>query len=233
VNDAVDEDNTTSALAAKGITIAAQSIVVTSATTGQTITVNLNATTGAASVISSVPKGADTLSSTVDIGTPGSGTKVTGSVVQTYSGTGTQQSGTATAKSEAACAGGNCATEGTLQGLKGVTESIRDTLNPSSITTDEKNLKAQKDTLDAQSAARETALTTNTNKTNLGFGLSITWPTSSCSDPTFAIPGGKGNLVLPMCSKRADLQSVTNWWVSILTAFALFGIGINAVSRKG
>ncbi len=119
---------------------------------------------------------------------------------------------------------------GTLEGL---VTAIKNWLDPSGVTQGQKDLTAQQSALNTAAAARETQLGTSTQRTELGLGLSITWPTAGCSNPSFAIPGGRGTLVVPMCEKRADIQAVLNWFVSIVTGFVLFGIGINALIRKG
>lgn len=111
--------------------------------------------------------------------------------------------------------------------------TIKNWLDPTSVTQAQKDLTAQKTALDAAEVARAASFGTATQKTELGLGLSITWPTAGCSNPSFAIPGGRGSLVVPMCEKRSDIQAILNWFVSIVTAFVLFGIGINALIRKG
>lgn len=96
----------------------------------------------------------------------------------------------------------------------------------------ESSLSTEKTAFDEKTAERVTALQGVGTVSNLGLGLSITWPTAGCSDLTFAMPASKGNLVVPWCSKQADIKNAGGWLVGILTAFGLFSIGVGAL-RKG
>lgn len=94
------------------------------------------------------------------------------------------------------------------------------------------SLSTEKTAFDEKTAERVTALQGVGTVSNLGLGLSITWPTAGCSDLTFAMPASKGNLVVPWCSRQADIKNAGAWFVGILTAFGLFSIGVGAL-RKG
>lgn len=117
--------------------------------------------------------------------------------------------------------------------IKDNTQALKDTLDTSGVTDATKNFTGATDSLNAANTARQSALTDHTSVTDLGLGLSITWPTSGCTDPSFSMPDGHGTLVVPMCSHRDDIQAIMNWLVSILCAWTLFQIGIGALSTKG
>lgn len=80
-----------------------------------------------------------------------------------------------------------------------------------------------------ESNNRKTALEGIANRTELGLGLSITWPVSTCNDPTFEIPGTGKSMTVPMCARRPDLQAVGNWMVAILAGFYIFTLGAGAL----
>lgn len=90
-------------------------------------------------------------------------------------------------------------------------------------------LTDQKAQFDSESDARKSAMEGIANVTNLGLGLSITWPVSSCDDPSFEIPGTSKSAVIPMCSRRGDLQAIGNWMVAIFAAFYIFTLGAGAL----
>lgn len=91
------------------------------------------------------------------------------------------------------------------------------------------SLKGASDAFDAEASSRQSALEGVGNVTNLGLGLSITWPVASCEDPTFAMPGTSHSLTVPMCAARPNLQAGLNWLVAVLTAFQIFTIGTSGV----
>lgn len=105
------------------------------------------------------------------------------------------------------------------------------TIDETGVPTDS-SLSAQKSLLDDATTARITAIEGSGNVTDLGLGLSITWPTTTCVDPSFEIPGTGKNLVVSMCDKRPDIQLAMNWLISILAAFSIFQIGAAAVTGK-
>ena len=158
------------------------------------------------------------------------GTRIQGAMKDRVIGEGSVAELTGSSGGSMNCEG--CATEGTLQGVKTAVDAIKNTLDTSGVTQSQRDLQSQRDALDAAATARGTALTEETQVTSLGLGLAVTWPTSGCTDPSFAIPGGRGSLVIPMCAKRDNIQSIMNWFVGILTAFVLFSIGIAAIRRS-
>ena len=50
----------------------------------------------------------------------------------------------------------------------------------------------------------------------------ITWPSTSCVDPSFSIAGHL--LTVPLCEKRADVNAIMGWLMYVLTAFYLFSL---------
>lgn len=90
-------------------------------------------------------------------------------------------------------------------------------------------LKGASDAFDAEASSRQSALEGVGNVTSLGLGLSITWPVTSCEDPTFAMPGTSHSLTVPMCAARPNLQAGLNWLIAVLTAFHIFTIGTSGV----
>lgn len=86
---------------------------------------------------------------------------------------------------------------------------------------------------DTASTNRITAMEGVGNVTNLGLGLSITWPVSSCVDPEFTIPHTGKVITIPMCAKRADIQLVLNYLTALLAAITIFSIGAGALAKQG
>lgn len=144
-------------------------------------------------------------------------------------GTGTTTTTATSGGSGTICPG--CATEATLSGVKSDTAAIRNSLDTSGISSDSINLTVGKAALDAAAIAQGSAYTSATQTSSLGLGLTITWPTTTCSNPAFDIPHGHGSLSPDMCARRPDVQSVLKWVLSIITAYVLFMIGIGAVKK--
>lgn len=108
-------------------------ISYTDPTTGEKVTINLNASTGAATVTHSVPNRSSgtTTVQTTSVGSPSSGSTLNGQSTNTYSGIGDQM-GTTPISSGAGQGEGNCAhcaTEVTLSNLRDITNDIKTTLN--------------------------------------------------------------------------------------------------------
>jgi hypothetical protein len=150
-------------------------------------------------------------------------------VVGEGTGTGTSNTPATSGGQGMVCPG--CATEATLSGVKSDTAAIRESLSTSGISSDSINLTAGKAALDAAAIARGEAMTSVTSVSELGLGLSITWPTSTCSNPSVDLPRGHGTLSVDMCARRADIQSILKWMLSIVTSVVLFGIGVGAVKK--
>jgi hypothetical protein len=113
-----------------------------------------------------------------------------------------------------------------VPGKPACTARIDETGTPTDAT-----LTPAKDAFDSASATRQSGISavSAVNKvTSLGFGLSITWPTTTCTDPSIGILRfGLGSV--PLCAHQAEIQSVGGWLIGILTAFTVFAMGIGAI----
>lgn len=184
---------------------------------------------GSGSITITTPNDDGTTSQrTVVFGPPNPSTgsvAITGTSQATFSGTGSQVGSTPIGELPS-----DYNRETTQQSILSKLQSglsIDETGTPSN-----SSLAAQKTLLDDATNAQIAQIEGVTNVTNLGLGLSITWPVSSCSDPSFSIPGTGKSLVVPMCEKRSDIQLGLNWLVAMLGAFTLFQIGASAISGK-
>jgi len=167
-------------------------------------------------------------------------TKITGIGTTTVSGTGDQAGTTPIPNSGE----DGKATEATLSAAKAKLDQIKDgqcggTGQPSckideTGTPTESTLGDAKTDVDSKYSAHTDAIAGVTNKTgaDLGFGLSITWPSGSCTNPTFALPKA-GSLTIDFCGKRAPIIAALEWLVLFCTIWMIVNIGFNAVERKG
>lgn len=217
-NDVQDPDcnlsDPTSA-ASKALLGGAGTATVTEGIAGRGVSCVAN-TDGTTTCTVSLPSGSgNTINSGTKIGAPGSGGQgvIEGTSTGTTVGTGSLGSSTAAGQD-------NCGAPGQAECSVKVDEA--------GVAAVSSNLTAANSALDAAATSRIAQLSTSTGVTSLGLGITIPWPSDSCVDPSFAMPGGHGNLVVPMCARRADLQSALNWYVQILTALALFAIGVSA-----
>lgn len=63
--------------------------------------------------------------------------------------------------------------------------------------------------------------------TDLGILWTINWPAADCENPSFSIAGK--TMTVDICGKAADIKSIMGFVVAVLTAFAIFGIGVGAL----
>lgn len=129
------------------------------------------------------------------------------------------------------CGGGPCATESTQQQVRAGVEAVRDALKTDTITAAEKNLDAPKAALTGAGDAHIAQYSAATGVSDLGLGLSITWPSASCANPALTLPRGLGTLSPAMCERRPELQAIFKWFLGIFTAVVLFNIAIGAVRK--
>jgi hypothetical protein len=98
------------------------------------------------------------------------------------------------------------------------------------------SLATEKASFDTAAADRVTALENLAGAgkvTDLGLGLTIEWPSVGCTDPSFAMPHGFGDLVVPMCSRQGDVQAMLGWLFAVGAAITIFGIATGAVGSGG
>lgn len=181
-----------------------------------------NTADGSTTITFSVPNYSNgtTTQFTLSLGAPdGTGKQVVvGISKNTSSGIGTGNDPNAKPDMEAQCG---------VAGKPPCTMKIDETGTPT-----DSSLSTEKDAFEAATDARTTAMQGVGTVSDLGLGFTITWPTSGCSDLTFSMPGGKGNLVVPWCEKQADIKNAGGWFIGVLTAFGLFSIGVGAL-RNG
>lgn len=147
---------------------------------------------------------------------------ITGTKVQTFSGTGDQASSSPVGELPT-----DYNRETTQQSI--LAELKKDRKIDETGTPTDSALSSAVTSFDNENATRLSSMEGVANVTELGLGLSITWPVSSCEDPSYEIPGTGKNLVVPMCAHRGDLQSITNWLVAILAALYIFTLGVGAL----
>jgi hypothetical protein len=192
---------------------------INAAKDGYSGSVSNNTTDGSTTITFSVPNytNGTTTTFTLKLGAPdGTGKQVvTGIGKATGSGIGTGADPNAQPDPQPSCG---------VAGKPPCTMKIDETGTPTDST-----LSAQKSEFETKNAERITATQNAVTVSNLGLGLSITWPTGSCSDLSFSMPRGAGTLTVPWCERHADIKSAVGYLVAIVTAFGLFSIGIGAL----
>jgi hypothetical protein len=225
-DDTRDPDNA----APSNVTTTAPQVTVKEGSTTTKIKIEAD---GSVTISTSIPNGNGTTSTTtLKTSAPNAGASDGGVNAIGLSTALTQGEGESNTEAAGdACGGVPCATEGTQAQNRALLEQIKTNTDGSSVTEAQKDLTSQKAALDSSVGTHNDALTSATQVSSLGLGLSIAWPVGSCSNPTFAIPHGHGDLTVDMCGRRADLQAALQWFMTIATALALFGIGISAVRK--
>jgi hypothetical protein len=210
--------------------------------TSRTLTVTIDGA-GKTSVALSTAGGSNTQVQTTNIGTPGSGAKVEGTVTQTFTGTGTATSSTPNSKTDTSCASGDCATESTLKGIKDkLTSGVAQDEKESTWSAERSSLSAaQSSTQSAIDAlmAKGTVASASGNGADLNTALgNLNLPSTAPSQSSFwgawfpapaacvsTALGGSGRftgLSMDLCPVVNGLRPILEWGLWLLTALVIY-----------
>lgn len=68
-------------------------------------------------------------------------------------------------------------------------------------------------------------------RSSIGIGFNPIFFDAPCEDPTFAIPGGRGNLIVPMCDKKGAVSKIMDFLMWAFTAFYLWGLAVSSFKK--
>lgn len=228
--DPVDPDCTAGLPATVSVT-GTEVVVNPSATQKQSVKINGDGTTTATTTTINTTNNTTTTNTTnINNGGGVGNSKITGIGTSTVNGTGDQAGTTPTIEFPT-----DYNREVTQQGIKTTLDQIKAgqcgatgqpacKLDETGTPTDG-SLTAAQSAIDAAFADVVTGVNNiggSAKINDLGVGLPLTLPNTACENPTFAMPKGHGNLVVPLCSVSTDVQAIMAWIMAALTLVSLW-----------